>query len=137
MSLSTVIANLNTLLGTISGIQRVYSDPPESISEFPAAMSYIKSGEMTLMSAGLARSLHTLAVDIYHARQVLPQAVNEAKVWPGLLLAALAADQTLGGSVATINWPIRYTAGALRYGGQHVYYGVRFEIQVKMMEAIP
>lgn len=136
MSLTTAITNINTILSGITGIRRVYADPPESISEFPAAMTYIKSGELTVVSAGLARNMHSLSVDIYHARQVLPQAVNESKVWPGLVLAALAADQTLGGAVTHIVWPVRYTAGALRYGGQFVHYGVRFEIVVKLMESI-
>lgn len=132
MSVQAAITNLNQLVAGLSGLVRVYSDPPESISEFPAALTYIGQGEMTATAAG-GYSLHTLIVEIYHARQVLAQAVNEAKVWPDRLYAALKADETLGGAVSHVVWPIRYQALPLPYNDL-IHFGVRFTIQVKVNE---
>jgi hypothetical protein len=134
-TLAQAITALETTLATITALKRVYADPPESINEFPAATVYVRRGEMTVVSAGLAKNLHTLVVDIYHARQELPQAVNESKQWPGAVLAKLASDFSLNGTVDAIVWPVRYEARPLQYGNL-VHYGVRFEITVKMMEIL-
>ena len=74
MSLDTTIDALRTVIDTIDGLH-VYPDPPESINQFPSAIVYSRSGTLQFGSATLTRNYHTLAVDIYHARQVLPQAV--------------------------------------------------------------
>ena len=133
MSLDAAIDGLRTAGTGLTGMKRAYADPPESISEFPSAIVYVTGGQLSASAAG-GVSLHTLAVEIYHARQVLPQAVDAAKVWPDLMFAALKADMTLGGAVSHINWPVTYKALPLRYGDQ-IYYGMRFEVTVKINES--
>jgi hypothetical protein len=137
MSLPTIIANLRTAMRTISGLARVYDDPPESINDFPSAIVFAGRGEMSVVSDGLARNFHTILIQIYHSRQVLPEAIDAAKVWPDRVQAALNADQTLGGSVAHVVWPLRYTAGPIRYAADEApKYGVSFELQVKQQGPI-
>lgn len=135
MSLENVVAALVTAAGGMTGITRAYADPPESISEFPAAIVYAYRGELSVASYGVGKSLHTVVVEIHHSRQVAPQAINDAKVWPDRLLAALYADQTLGGAVDGIVWPVTYRATPIRYANE-VHYGVRFEVTVKTMETL-
>ncbi len=133
MSLDAAIDGLRGKVSALSGLSKAYTDPPESINEFPSAIVYPASGEMTATAAG-GISVHTLVVEIYHSRQVLPEAVDASKVWPDLMYAALKADQSLGGAVSHIVWPMLYRVGPLRYNEQ-THFGVRFEVKVKVNEA--
>lgn len=133
MSVSAVIAGLNTRLGTIAGLT-VLANPPESINEFPSSIAYHLRTE-TWNSASGGYSLHTIRVEVYEARQVLPQAVDRAKAWPDSVRTAVKADETLAGQATAILWPMRCESTPLRYGGQdNVYFGVRFEITYKVNE---
>ncbi len=127
MSLDTVIDNLRTHVGHLAGLARVYEDPPEAMSEFPGAIVYPFRGNYEFNAAG-GRSFHTVIVEIHHSRQVLPQAVDAAKVWPDRMYAELKTATDLH-----IVWPFNYTAAPLQYGSE-VHYGVRFEVQVKVNE---
>lgn len=134
MSLETAITGLRDALANLEDLERMYDDPPEGLSDFPAAMVYSRSGELTGISAGLSRNLHTLIVDIYESREVLPSAIHSAKRWPDRVMAALRADEQLGGAVSAIVWPVRYRSGPMAYG-RATHYGVRFEVTVKVMGA--
>lgn len=133
MSLTTAIAGLRTAVATVTGLTRVYDDPPESISEFPCAMVYVESGVYTDTPAG-GYGMHTLIVDIYESRTVLPQAVNNAKQWPDKLRTVILTDRTLGGTVSHIGDAVQffsYRALPLPYN-DNVHYGMRFRVPVKV-----
>lgn len=132
MSLDAAIDGLRAAVETIPGLARVYTNPPESLNEFPCAFVVADSGEMNDSGAG-GYSLHTLVVEIFHARAVLAQAVDGAKVWPDRVLAALRVDHTLGGTVSHVRWPVTYQAGALNYNNI-THYGMRFRVTVKVNE---
>lgn len=132
MSLSTTITALRTVIDTIPNL-RVYADPPESINEFPSAIVYSLDGLYQLGSADLTRAYHTLIVDIYHARQMLPQAIDSAKVWPDLVYGVIrtaltdgALDVVATGGRAEVN----YRTTPLPYG-DIMHFGVRFTIRLK------
>ncbi len=103
------------------------------LTQFPCAITYIREGE-TYDSAAGGYSLHTLVAEIYQARQIMAQAIDKAKVWPDLVRSALKANQTLGGAVSHLVWPVRYQALPLPYNDQ-VHFGVRFLVQVKVNES--
>ena len=134
MSVANAINGLNTIMRTVSGL-KVYADPPESINQFPSCITYVQSGTMEDNASG-GTSLHTLICEIYVARQLLPQAVDGAKVWPDTVFALFkAADVTWSGAIAHIVWPMRYRAGPMQYGGSDsLLYGVQFTIQAKVKE---
>lgn len=132
MSVANVITGINTQLDTISGLV-VLSDPPESINQFPSSIAYHYRTE-TYNAAFGGYSLHTIRVEIYEARQVLPQAVNRAKAWPDSVRTAIKADESLGGAATGVIWPMRCESMPLRYG-ETVYFGVRFEITYKVNES--
>ena len=102
MGLEAAIDGLRTAASGMAGLARTYDDPPESLSEFPACVVYARSGEMTAVSAGFGKDLHTLVVEVYESREMLAEAVDRAKVWPDRLKAAIVADETLGGSVEAV-----------------------------------
>jgi hypothetical protein len=135
MSAEAAINALNVIAATLPGIKRVYADPPESISEFPCAMTYIESGFYD--TAAGWRGTHTLILDIYESRTVIQQAIDAAKSWPDKVRVALKAkhdgDNTWGGAISHVGdgqMFFRYRAGPMLYNDiQH--YGVRFWVIVK------
>jgi hypothetical protein len=128
MTLSTVISTVRTHVAALTGIARVYDDPPESLSEYPCAIVYGFRGNYEANAAG-GRSFHTVVVEIHHTRQVLPEAMDAAKVWPDRVYAELKAATDLH-----IVWPMPYQLGGLQYGNE-THYGARFELQCKVNEA--
>lgn len=130
MSLETVVNGLVTTLGGMTGIVRAYADPPESLSEFPCLIAYAGSGTMEVVSVGMGKNIHTVVVEIHHSRTIIQEAIDQAKVWPDRVLAALYTAQKT--STLTVVWPMVYESIALGYN-QEMHYGVRFRIPVKDM----
>ncbi len=134
MALSDAIDQYVTAFAGMTGMQRVYSDPPEAMTEFPCGIVYVQSGEMNVV-AGRAINIHNIILEIHHSRQILPEAIDAAKVWPERvqyeLYTEMLADQ-FGSYVAAISWPVTYDALALGYGGE-THYGLRFRIPTKII----
>lgn len=136
MTLATVIDGVVATLGAMTGIERAYADPPESIAQFPALLAFAGNGEMTVVSGGLGKSLHTIVVEIHHSRTIIQEAIDAAKVWPDRVLQALYDDQAAPSSaLGGVVWPVLYEAAPLAYN-QETHYGVRFRITIKAMDAL-
>ena len=127
MSLETIIDTLRTHVENLTGLERVYDDPPEAMNEFPCAIVYAFRGTYEPNAAG-GRSFHTLVTEIHQSRQVLPEAMDAAKVWPDRFYAELK-----GATDLHIVGPWTYIATGLQYATE-MHYGVRFETQVKVNE---
>lgn len=143
MTVQAAIKGLNSIMRTIPGL-RVYDDPPESINQFPACITYYRGSVMEFNAAG-GTSFHTLFAEIYVSRQLLPQAVDAAKVWPDTLYQAIkSAGETWDGAISHVvsangdtgrSSNIEISAGPLRYGGpDQIYYGVQLIVRVKVNE---
>jgi len=133
MALSDVIDQYVTAFGAMTDMTRCYADPPEAMKEFPCAIVYATSGDMTV-GGGMAVSIHVINLEIHHSRQILPDAIDDAKVWPDRVLSALYGGGTFGGYVAAVVWPVTYEALALGYSGE-THYGMRFRIPTKVITA--
>ncbi len=131
-SLDGAIDGVYAAVAGITGLTRVYTDPPASLSEFPCAFVVAASGEMSDSGAG-GLAFHTIAIEIYQSPNITAQAVDGAKVWPDRVFAALRSDTTLGGKVTHIRWPITYQALGLQYNNV-THYGMRFLCTVKVLE---
>ena len=131
MALADVIDQYVTAFGAMTGIIKCHADPPEQMAQFPCAIVYVSSGEMTVGGHG-AQSIYTSVLDIHHSRVILPRAVDEAKVWPERVLNKLYTGGTFGGYVAAVVWPIAFDALALSYAGE-THYGMRFRIPTKVI----
>ena len=137
MALADVIDQYVTAFGAMTGITRCYSDPPESIQEFPAAIVYAKSGTINMGGGGLVEELHTIILEIHHERQMLELAVDAAKVWPRRVTTALYNGGTFGGYVTAVVWPIYYDALAVTYGSaQDIHYVMQFRITTKVLATL-
>lgn len=127
MTIAATVDAMVTHVQALTGLKRVFDDPPDSMSEFPCAVVYALRGEMghRIGKGVCASGEHVIVVEIHHARQVLPQAVAASQTWPDQLFA-----QMLGSSTLNVQYPVRYEAGALEYN-KETHYGVRFEITVR------
>jgi hypothetical protein len=133
MSLETAVDNLYTLLSDMTGITRAHNDPPESLNEFPALLVYANDGEYHDTAAG-GYSVHTLIAEIYLARQMLAQTVDQAKPFPDRVFSKLQSDRTLSGAVSHMGSGaevFRYQIIPKRYNDL-MHLVTRFEIKVKI-----
>jgi len=138
-SLTTAIAAMQALAGDIVGVKGAPTYPPESINQFPFAVTYPGFGEWELMGAAWSQDFHELITEIHLSRVNLPTAVSAALPYYERFRNALAADPTLGGAVLTIHGqdqPIRYEFGFLDWtsnkGRPEKHIGWRFKIRVKI-----
>lgn len=121
-------AKVKTLLPTI----RTAPDQPlDSVSAYPAGMTYIRRVSYSKQSATLVTGLHTAAIEIHVARKDLPRDVVSAMPYGETLPVALWSDTTLGGKIAHIN-AIRGTFGAMKWADQDTL-GWDFEVDFKML----
>lgn len=132
--LEAVLTELSNVVGIVDDLVRWYDEPPENINEFPSGMAFSVSGELTTISDGMARGLHTIRIAIYLQRQVLPAAVGAAKPWPYRVFRALAVSQKINGTCDAIVWPCRYRVGPMLYGGD-THFGVAIDLTVKINSA--
>ena len=125
------IARIQTIARGLDGMREAPEYVPESINQFPFALTYYRQGETTTM-VGWRKGLHTVHCEIHVARQILPNALKQAMPFYDALLAGLEADPTLGGTVSTIVWPVTHTFGWMEYGGPtNQTIGWRFAVTFK------
>lgn len=126
-----VISRIQAIARGLPGVKEAPDYMPESINQFPFALSYYRQGNTTAM-AGWRKGLHTLFLEVHISRQVLPAALRSAMPFYEKVIDALIDDPTLNGTVSTIVWPVNHTFGWLSYGGtDNAHIGWRFEITVK------
>ena len=132
-TVSTVISNLQTVVGGIAGIRKAPTEPPENMNAFPFAVAYVGSGNLGGSAHGrrLRIGTHELVVEIHLQRIDLPRAVAAAMPYLELFQTAIAADPTLSGTVSAIT-EINYEFGALpSYGGvETLGFEFRFSVQI-------
>ncbi len=132
MTLEAAVNAMVVAVRTLDGLRKMYDNPPESLSEFPCGLAYIKGGEY--IAGGAPHGNHIITVDIYESRSILPQSVDRAKQWPDKMRTLLAANLQLGGAASHVGNQTRffsYEAMAMQYNDM-LYYGVRFQIPVKV-----
>ena len=130
MALSDAIADIQAKMLTLSGIKAAPEKLPETMSQFPFAVSYAKGGNVRFNSAGFADYFHTIVCEIHVARQILGQAVMLAMPYIESFSSKLLSDPKLSGTVQEVR-EIRYTFGFLEWA-EKKHVGIRFEVDVKM-----
>lgn len=125
------IARIQTIARGLVGMVEAPEYPPETMLQFPFALTYYRQGNTTLMS-GWRKGLHTVFCEIHLARQLLPSTIKSAMPFYERFMAAIEDDPTLGGTVSTVVSPINHTFGWIEYGDQgNKHLGWRFEVTFK------
>ena len=115
MALRDVITNLQSKAAALSGMKEAPTDPPESINQFPFALTYVQNGSWTPESAGFSHALISLVTEIHIARNVLPLDIQKALPFFEPFLRAILNDLSLGSTVDTIGL-IEFSFGGMTYG---------------------
>lgn len=125
------INRIQAIARGLTGVKEAPNFMPESMNQFPFALTYYRQGDTTAMM-GWRKALHTVFMEIHLARQILPATIEQAMQYYERVMAALVDDPTLGGTVSTIVWPVTQTFGWLSYGGSdNIHVGWRFSITFK------
>ena len=119
-TLQAVIDQIQDEIGALSGIRAAPHEPPESMSAYPFAVAFVKSGNWTLgKPAGCMTGLHDIVVELHIARKDLARdyaaAMAYAKSVPNAIGSAWLVDVTMT-SLDAIG-SIAYEFGQMSWAG--------------------
>lgn len=130
MTLPNAIKDMQSKVSALVGMHSAPSYPPESANDFPFAVTYPRTGELALKSAGFAKFFHTLVTEIHVSTQPgLAAAMENAIPFAERLASSLLNDPTLSSSVDEVRG-VRYTFGKLEWNSVQTL-GYRFEVDIK------
>lgn len=130
VNIADVIANLQSKWLALPEVQAAPAQAPESLTVFPFAVTYERSGVLQLRSHGWAQILpNVLFSELHIGRALLPQAIALAQSLRDPFLKAIMADPQLGNFVDTTQ-NISWDFGRLEWG-QAQTIGYRFTIPMK------
>lgn len=117
MALRDAIADLQNKASSLPGMKEAPIDPPESVNQFPFAMSYVRGGTAHAESAGFGHAQVQLVTEIHVARTNMATDTQTALPFFEQFMSKLLADQTLGGFVDNIG-DVEFLFGTMAYAGQ-------------------
>ena len=126
-----IIAELATIQGAITGVKHAFAEAPESLGDVPAFLNFPSGGVPTRIVSG-RQIVHTIRMQLFVTRNVLPQAEKELRPYLKLTMDAFDHNLRLNGKAST-SMITRYTYGRLEYAKVE-YLGISFDIDVKTLE---
>jgi len=134
-TLATIIAEVQDVIGIVTGIRTAPDIPPEQIAGGGVvALVYPATGRFSEIAPGQEEGLHTL-----HLMLATPYA-NMRTDWARIIglgdtvPRALLAAGTMTATIIQIN-ELRYTFGNLEWGGQPMF-GWMFEIDILLTGSV-
>lgn len=134
MDITSAIRAVQDTWLTISGIKAAPDTPPESINQFPFAVTYEGTGTVyidDMYSETFARQTATIVSELHLTRQNLPTAIANAMAYRNSFLDALRDNPTLSGTVMMIT-QISFQFGKLEYGEDNPTIGYQFTISADL-----
>lgn len=142
MSIETWMPELKSVMEGVTGIEQVhvYNDLPGTLAVFPCLVIMPTRGGTQYGMSAPGVSVHQVQMTLYVAMQVLPEANGLAVPFIKLVRDELAANVTLGGTVAYVLPPglpadFYEGPGEIAYGDKK-HVGIIFHIVVKENETI-
>ena len=80
-NVNAAIAEIQDVVGAISGIKAAPDQPPEDMNEFPFAVAYSDSGAFGWLAKNAVEGRHNIKVEIHVQRQNLPYDVAAAMAY--------------------------------------------------------
>jgi len=104
MTVATAVARLQTIAGAVSGVNVAATLPPESLAQFPVAISYVSDCLLGARYTGAhAHSQWVLTTEIHVSRKDLPRAYGLlADCGPAFAVAVIAEPGPTGTASAVI-----------------------------------
>jgi hypothetical protein len=135
MSLIDAMTDVAGSLSALSGLTGATSQPPHPLPSYPYAIVYAGDGQVGLQSGGhggFGLMLANIVVEILQG-QVNPLSIASASVWPERVFPLLTVDQSLGGTVEHIVWPVTFSVVNIEYDASEIYAACRMVIPVKLV----
>lgn len=101
-SITTAVANIQTLVAALSGMRSAPAQPPDSAGAFPFGVSYIGAVEVNQASLTQRTHIFTIITEIHVARKDLPRDVAKLDPYPTAFPDAIWDAPTLSGAVDTV-----------------------------------
>jgi hypothetical protein len=93
MTVATAVARLQTIAGAVSGVNVAATLPPESLAQFPVAISYVSDCLLGARYTGAhAHSQWVLTTEIHVSRKDLPRDYAALDGLGALFVAAVRLD---------------------------------------------
>jgi len=135
-SISGAIARVQTLVGAISGVAAAPTTLPGKLTQFPFALIYPGSGSWTTEAATAKRYEGELILELHVAYKELGRSSDLLASYVESVVNELADDPTLSGTVATIQWPVRFDGLVGRNYGDVETLAYVWHIPIRMANAI-
>lgn len=126
-----VIEAVQDFWDAISGIKDAPDKVPETVNVFPFAVTYERTGNLALRSAGWGQDFTEIVSELHVSRSLLGPAIKSAYGYKQTFLKKFITDPTLGGTVDTVVDGVSYEFGRLEWGGTQTI-GYRFSFRVKL-----
>ena len=101
VALETVIAAVQDIALTVTGIRDAYDSIPSKLGGGPTTIAYFETGNVDNASAGLSTELHTIAIELIVGGSDYAQTYKLGLPLLTALLRAYEQNPTLGGTVQT------------------------------------
>jgi len=92
MTPEAVVARLQTIAGTVTGIRNAPATLPDQIAMFPAAISYLESFDEDAGMVGSDNVIYTAVTELHVARKDLPRDYAVLDGMAALFVAAVRSD---------------------------------------------
>lgn len=129
MTIAGFVAAVAEVAGALAEIKDAPTKPPESIDQYPFAITYPGATDVTGAANPQTKRLVTVICEIHCGRSLLPAAVEQATPYGDSFPIALWGDPRLGGAVNHIN-SVRGDFLSFDYAGSKSV-GWRFTIVAK------
>lgn len=103
MTVATAVARLQTIAGAVSGVNVAATLPPESLAQFPVAISYVSDCLLGARYTGAhAHSQWVLTTEIHVSRKDLPRDYDLLDDIGPAFAVAVIAEPDLTGTVSAV-----------------------------------
>ena len=133
MDVTSAVEYIQDLALTITGIRTAPDEPPGSIAQWPALITYERNGSVRLdaMHSGTWGAQHgTIVSELHVPRKDLPRDVRTVMSYRESFLRKLQNDPGLG-TTAMIVREVRWLIGPMNWGEMETV-GYRFEIEIDL-----
>lgn len=135
-SLAAVIARIQAIGLTVSGISEAPAYMPDSEPQFPFIVCIPETVEWKMIGADIDQAIYRLRIEIHFQRQNLAEDIEIAVPYDKAFMTALLDDPTLNGLVhnITTGTDIPGTFGMLLYNDRK-HIGWSYLVSVKLQYA--
>ena len=128
-------ARIKTILAGVSGVKRVYDNPPAGIEDRPCFVIYPPALEVQRLSGGWREKVYTVRMRLLLTDEDIATATALIETYRELMIDAFDAHLRLFGDAGLIEGPRVDEARSFPYGGDQ-YTGMDCFLTVRMDDEV-